>query len=127
MINLLITFMKLSILIYNCDALRDLVPFIQFKKREKNMKEYYSTVFQIFKIAQMVPNRAYFTRTILSNSGEQFQPIISCIILKNGQIYLNILHVLTARLLKYDGHFLTLFMQELTRSCAHVHGSRTDL
>ena len=27
--------MKLSILIYNCDALRDLVPFIQFKKREK--------------------------------------------------------------------------------------------
>ena len=49
--------MKLSILIYNCDALRDLVPFIQFKKREKNMKECYSSVFQIFKIAQMVPNR----------------------------------------------------------------------
>ena len=49
--------MKLSILIYNCDALRDLVPFIQLKNVKKNMKECYLSVFQIFKIAQMVPNR----------------------------------------------------------------------
>ena len=38
-----------------CDALRDLVPFVQFKSREKHSS---MGVFQVFKIVQMVPNRA---------------------------------------------------------------------
>ena len=37
-----------------CDALRDLVPFVQFKKREKHSS---MGVFYFFKIMQMVPNR----------------------------------------------------------------------
>ena len=38
-----------------CDALRDLVPFVQFKKREKHSS---LGVFRVFKIVQMVPNRS---------------------------------------------------------------------
>ena len=38
-----------------CHALPDLVPFVQFKKREKHP---WGSVLHVFKIVQMVPNRA---------------------------------------------------------------------
>ena len=52
-----------------CDALRDLVPFVQFKKHEKHEWRIVKPAtllkvrllhgfFHIFKIVQMVPNRA---------------------------------------------------------------------
>ena len=64
------TFIRLScnVLKFICDVLRDLVPFVQFKKREKhpwrsatfcNKSNTSSiSVFHMFKIVQMVPNRA---------------------------------------------------------------------
>ena len=53
-----------KILIHICDALRDLVPFAQFEKREKhpwrsvNFSHSSMGVFHDFQIVQMVPNRA---------------------------------------------------------------------
>ena len=44
-----------------CNALRDLAPFVQFKKREKHQwrSDTFATlgVFHLFKIVQMIPNR----------------------------------------------------------------------
>ena len=45
-----------------CDVLRDLVPFLQFKKRKKHSWKSVNTppwvFFMFFIIVQMVPNRA---------------------------------------------------------------------
>ena len=64
---------NLNLLRMTCDALRDFVQFVQFKKREKHpwksvnfsklgglsLKQHsLMGVFHIFKIVQMVPNRA---------------------------------------------------------------------
>ena len=61
------------IIYYICDALRDLIPFVQFKKRErvlllvkfKALASIFTKsntppwgVFHVFKIVQMIPNRA---------------------------------------------------------------------
>ena len=46
-----------SIAIYICGALHDLVAFVQFKNREKHS---FMGVFHVFKIVQMLPNRATY-------------------------------------------------------------------
>ena len=61
--------------VYNCDVLQKLVPFVQFKKREKHPKQHSTMgVFHVYKIVQMVPTQAkYLTRNRYSYWVTQIQ------------------------------------------------------
>ena len=52
-----------------CDALRDLVPFLQFKKREKHP---WRSVNTLLPFVQMVPNRAAHHKYLGRTSVAQF-------------------------------------------------------
>ena len=69
--------------IYKCDALRDLVPFLQVKKSEKQPRRRVTfcpmsvfTFFKLYKWYQIAQNiiNAYQINTSLARTGIPFQP-----------------------------------------------------
>ena len=74
---------------FKCDAFRDLVPFVQFKKREKTPPWVFFTFFKLYKskqIAQRITN-IFLEALFLISEQSKFQNV------QNVQNFLNFLKI----------------------------------